>query len=200
VPAYFPDADLLPPGMQLRVQSITKPWPQSDRNSFDLVHQRLGLYATGDKLPMAVAGLVDLVRPGGWIQLVDADLTGPEAHLDSPMASSIALVKTLFGKTDDVAHAYGSKLKLILEENGLVEVQEQVVDVRQGVLNPKPELAKMSTMSLVHATTGMVAAARNIPALAANFQLDDMASSLKKGLEEKGILFRYYVVWGQKPL
>jgi hypothetical protein len=185
--------------MQFRIQNITEPWPESYKNSFDLVHQRLGLFATGEQLSKAVAGLIDLVKPGGYIQLVDSDLTGPEAHPDSPMASSVRLIKALLGKSDDAVDAYAHKLKHILEQNCLIEVHEQVVEVRQGALNPKPELAQKSTMSFVHAVEGMVGAAKTIPAFASNVELDNLVADVKKGLEEKGALVRYHVVWGQKP-
>ena len=200
VPAYFPEPDKLPRGMQLRVQSITEPWPLSDKNSFDLVHQRLGLYATGKQLSTAVAGLVDLVKPGGYIQLVEADLTGPEAHTDSPMAASICLIKMLLGKSDDAKDAYVADLKHIFAEHGLVDIHERYVDVRLGAMNRKPELAKKSTMSFVDAIEGMVSVAKNIPAIASRFELDEMAPALKKGLEQEGTLFRYGVVWGRKPV
>ncbi|RMZ66221.1 Demethylmenaquinone methyltransferase [Pyrenophora seminiperda CCB06] len=200
VPAYFPEADALPRGMQLRTQNIIEPWPTSDKNSFHLVHQRLGLYATGEQLPKAVAGLIDLVKPGGYIQLVDADLTGPEAQSGSPMATSISLIKTLLGKSDDAKDAYVGRLKHIYAEQGLVDIHERYLDVRVGRMNPKPELAKKSTMSFVHATEGMIGIAKNIPAIASNFNLDEMVMDLKKGLEQEGVLFRYCVVWGRKPL
>jgi hypothetical protein len=75
VPTYFPMPETLAKGFEFGVQSITAPWPDADKSSFDLVHQRMALFATGAELEAAVAGLIDLVKPGGWIQMVDADLT-----------------------------------------------------------------------------------------------------------------------------
>jgi hypothetical protein len=186
--------------MSLRVQSIIRPWPETDRNAFDLVHQRMGLFATGNQLYTAITGLVSLVKPGGWLQLVDADLTGPEAEKDSPMATSVRLIKTLLGKSVHGSDAYAANLSRILEGCGLISVEQQVIDARLGALNPKVELVEKSTASFVHATEGMIAAARDVPAIASEFDLDNIVAEMKRGLEQKGSLFRYWVVWGQKPL
>jgi hypothetical protein len=113
VPAYFPKPETLGQGIEFRVNSITAPWPDVDKNSFDLVHHRLGLFATGAELEAAVAGLIDLVKPGGWIQMVDDDLTGPEAAPDSPLSPSVRLINTLLGKNLNHSDAYGAKLKHI---------------------------------------------------------------------------------------
>lgn len=199
VPAYFPKQETLGQGIEFRVQSITASWPDADKNSFDLVHQRMGLFATGAELEAAVAGLIDLVKPGGWIQMVDADLTGPEAAPDSPMAPSVRLIKTLLGKNLDGSDAYGAKLKHIFKQNHLISVKEKTVDARLGVLNPNPALAKKSTTSFTLAAEGMVAAAKSMPTPLSD-DLDDLVPQMRRGLEEKGSLFRYWVVWGQKPL
>lgn len=199
VPSFFPKPEERPQGVEFRVQSITSPWPETDKNSFDLVHQRLGLFGTGENLSKAVTGLVGLVKPGGWIQIVDADLTGPEADSDSPMAPAVRLIKMLLGKSLDDSDAYGANLKNLLEGEGLVAVEERVLGVRFGALNTNHTLAQKSTESFVHATEGMVAAAKNIPGWPSH-SLDDIIPTMKKGLDETGGTFRYWVVWGQKPI
>ncbi|KAI9706986.1 MAG: hypothetical protein M1820_004574 [Bogoriella megaspora] len=57
-------------------QSIFDPWPSSYLSSFDLVHQRYCLAVVKPEAAVApVAGLFSCVRPGGWIQLIEVDLT-----------------------------------------------------------------------------------------------------------------------------
>lgn len=201
VPTHFPEAEKLPDSLSLRIQSITEAWPEADKNSFDLVHQRTGLYTIGAGLRAAVTGLAGLVKPGGWIQIVDADLTGPEADADSPLGPAVHLIKSLLGKRLDNSDAYGATLKHILEENGFVGVQEQIFDARIGAMNPNAELAEKGTMSYVLATEGMAAAVKSKGGEKwSSFDPVAMVSALKQGLEEKGALCRYWVVWGQKPL
>lgn len=72
-PHLFPSD--LPSSITLSTQSIMAPWPADWNSSFDLVHQRLVLAACSpDDAKHAVGRLVELVKPGGWIQLVEADM------------------------------------------------------------------------------------------------------------------------------
>jgi hypothetical protein len=75
----------LPQGIQLEVQDVMAPFPDSWLGTFDLVHQRFVLAATGAKGREAVRGLCSLVKPGGWIQLVEMQSAvgeddGPAVH------------------------------------------------------------------------------------------------------------------------
>ncbi|EHK98558.1 hypothetical protein M7I_5648 [Glarea lozoyensis 74030] len=50
-------------------QSMTKPWPAHMNATFDLVHSRLALPGAGiTPIKTVVTQLIDLVKPGGWIQ------------------------------------------------------------------------------------------------------------------------------------
>ncbi|KAG8160905.1 hypothetical protein KVR01_009169 [Diaporthe batatas] len=179
--------------MQLRIQSNTQPWPAADKGGYDLVHQRLGLFAAGDMLHTAVAGLVELVKPGGWIQLVDSDLTGPESAPENPLSASMRLIKGILNKAP--GDAYAADLKNIFKQHGLVAVQEKAVDVRMGALNPNIELAKKSTTSFCLATEGMVEVARGVPTALSPEDLDGIIPKMKKELEATGAILRYWVVW-----
>ncbi|KAK8119956.1 uncharacterized protein PG998_004582 [Apiospora kogelbergensis] len=65
-----------PQPISLQIQSITQPWPSEWKHSFDLVHQRLVLGACGSfPHATAVRNLAELVKPGGWIQLIEPDQT-----------------------------------------------------------------------------------------------------------------------------
>ena len=68
-----------PPASQTyQVQDISKPWPAEWKESFDLVHQRLALMAIGAPASQMVQHLAALVKPGGWIQLIEATNELPE--------------------------------------------------------------------------------------------------------------------------
>ena len=76
------NAGLFPmfPGPQFEFykHNIAHSWPPEEHNSFDLVHQRLSLPgAAPAPLPQAVKNLFALVKPGGWIQLVEAEQIAP---------------------------------------------------------------------------------------------------------------------------
>jgi len=67
----------LPPNMNLVRKSITEPWPAGFHQSFDVVSQRMTLEACDSNTAQAVAcALFSLVKPGGWIQLLECDHSG----------------------------------------------------------------------------------------------------------------------------
>jgi hypothetical protein len=59
--------------MTFLLQDILDPCPSRFQTSFDLVHQRLVLAGSGPSTHSAVTHIAELVRPGGWVQLVEAD-------------------------------------------------------------------------------------------------------------------------------
>jgi hypothetical protein len=156
--SYFPAPSTLPKNISLHVQSITKPWPVEWNSSFDLVHQRFALPAAGkDGIANAVKNLVGLVKPGGWIQLIDADhsiYTGPA------MRDMWLVMKEIFAQMnlpDDLA----KNVKGWLIANELEDVQERILDVPLGAKNPDPELAVKSAQSFILGARGVVGATKS---------------------------------------
>jgi hypothetical protein len=91
-------------GVTLTVQNSLGPWPDSFVQFFDLVHQRLVLLGTGAKSKECVVALTSLVRPGGWIQLVELEDGSAEP---SGNGEQMRLFKALFR---EVAAGMGSNL------------------------------------------------------------------------------------------
>ncbi|KAG6988944.1 hypothetical protein G7Y79_00067g095590 [Physcia stellaris] len=71
--SYFPPET--PPDTTYVVHDITQPYPAAFPNRpFDLIHQRLALPGCGPaSMKTAVERLVAMLKPGGWIQLIEAD-------------------------------------------------------------------------------------------------------------------------------
>ncbi|KAI4144645.1 MAG: hypothetical protein LQ340_006570 [Diploschistes diacapsis] len=197
VPSYFPSR--APPHTELVVQDIASPWPPAYRGRFDLVHQRLALPGCG-QYPMrrAVDALVGLVKPGGWIQLIEADHSGPASE-GPAMRDSFGLIKQLF-RGMGVEDGYARELKGWLQDAGLEGVEERVLDVRLGAANSDKDLARKGTRSFVLATTGLVQVARGAPTGFSPEQLDGIVPSMEKELNNVGGIHRLYCVWGRKPL
>jgi hypothetical protein len=157
VPSYFPNQ--VPPSTTLMVHNITAEYPESMIGYFDLVHQRLALPGCGTyPLRSAVASLVTLVKPGGWIQLLEADHDGPGSQSPA-LKDTFRLIKELFGKAG-VDCEYARRLKGWLLEMGLEKVEELVLDVPLGKSNENTELGQKGAKSVGMATAGLVDYAR----------------------------------------
>jgi hypothetical protein len=197
VESYFPPQSEWPSNVTLAIQSITKTWPKEWTETFDLVHQRFALPAAGRKgLKDALDGLLGLVKPGGWIQLVEADhsaFTGPA------MEELFELVKEVFGAMD-VGYAHAREMKDMLIEAGLEAVTEDMRDVPLGITNPNPEMARKSAYAYTLGARGIVAAATQIPGCTWSVErLDALEPSVEKELQDHGGISRAYYVWARKP-
>jgi hypothetical protein len=154
---YFPLKSEWPDNVHLQIQSITKPWPEEWAGSFDLVHQRFALPAAGKAgTREALRGLIGLVKPGGWIQLIEADhsvVTGPG------MGELFELIKEVFGAMD-VPYDLAKDIKVMLQEGGLEQVEEALFDVPLGAKNPDVELGRKSAWAFLKGAEGLVGAAK----------------------------------------
>ena len=151
--AFFPSN--LPESISLRVHSMHKPWPESWRGTFDLVHQRYGLAAAGELTPQGVVtNLVNLLRPGGWIQLVEADfndctMTGPV------MTQTHKLYRELFDIMGS-GSMYAQEMRGWLQDAGLEHVELRNYDIRLGAQHPDPKLAAIGIETTCQVSSMMV--------------------------------------------
>ncbi|KAI9785431.1 MAG: hypothetical protein M1816_000400 [Peltula sp. TS41687] len=85
------------PDLDLRVHDIREPFPSlwGWMNTFDLVHQRLLIWGiTATEWPAVVCNLLEAVRPGGYIQLVEAQWILPDVPNHLPEQKKLNLVQT----------------------------------------------------------------------------------------------------------
>jgi SAM-dependent methyltransferase len=156
-PSHFPAN--APEGTKYVIQDINKPWPEQWKDYFDLVHQRLVLVGAGPKQQEALESLANLVKPGGWIQLVEAT-NEPGPDCGPRVRDSIELMRSVF-------NVMGAKVDLTqrlpewLEAAGFVDVQKRDVVVKFGALNPDPDLAARGVFATVQATTTLAQFAKS---------------------------------------
>ena len=159
---FFPPPASLPPTLNLQVQSITEQWSDSWRDYFDYVHRRSVLVGAGDpgSLKGCVDRLVELVTPGGWIELIEADLTdwnADDKFENGPVVKKfVDLCKRILDGPATVGHAYSKSLKAWLLEQGLEEVREEVYNVPWGIECVDEAIIQPSIDSLRMAVEGLI--------------------------------------------
>lgn len=147
----------LPKSITLQVQRIDNPWPQNWSKSFDYVHQRLVLPGCEScSAATAVKNLCDLVKPGGWIELLEQDHNCPNPGAFDKAEGMIREIFTVNG----FGYDYPLRMKGWLEDAGMEDVRQEVFDVLVGALNPKPKMAQKSTWQISSALTGFLPMAR----------------------------------------
>jgi len=145
------------PGIQLTVHSMKDPWPKDWNGTFDLVHQRMALPAAGRVIVKQVlSNMIGLLKPGGWIQLVESDHSVVEGPAMDDMFRLICDVFKVMETDPD----YAPRLEGWFKELGLVNVGCKVFDVPMGARNADEELKRQSTTCFVLANKGLVEVAK----------------------------------------
>ena len=133
-------------------QSITEPWPPEWNNSFDLVHQRLVLIAVSPEVArQAVHNLVNLVKPGGYIQLVEPDVStiGEGITEETPAQRKYLQINEQAFSTIGGNVKLGPHLREWLEACNLEEIEDCELDLATGARSKDPAMAEASTQNLL---------------------------------------------------
>ncbi|KAF2686349.1 hypothetical protein K458DRAFT_430195 [Lentithecium fluviatile CBS 122367] len=194
-----------PPDVTFQVQDINKPWPEGLTDSFDLVHQRLSLLGAGPNAQLAVHRLCGLVRPGGWIQLIEATMVFPEDVVSAEATPAFwDLLRLMRGVAEHMGAAWliGDTLREHLEAEGFVDVQEREIVLKMGRTNPDEALARNGVVSCGMAVEGLAAFAKGFPAEKQPLEMErygTLKADLVRELSEKGAVFPLKAVWARRP-
>lgn len=203
--ATYPPLDL-PDNITLTRQDILQPWPEKWEAHFDLVHQRTALAVTGgmERAVEAVRRFIGLIKPGGWIQLVDGTLTTGE------IAEGDKAIVRLFKVLGQCVARRGMDIKLgvstaeILRRAG--EGLLQNLGERQGVSilgkgAASVELEEMGYEELKGIHSGCMAILRGMPEEERPMALEQVEGLLPDVLREAQAgecQMTWYAAWGQK--
>lgn len=149
-----------PPGIQLQIQDMLQPWPEEWKGSFDLVRQHLCLSSAGPRQADVVVRLGELVRPGGWIQLLEPE--NVIAEDDGPAHKQwLAMLAELAGLMRIDVH-FSTKLESYLADAGFVDVQSERVESCMGAKVPQEELREISIRSVLLASRNAIGAGKSM--------------------------------------
>jgi hypothetical protein len=164
----------------------------------------MGLAAPGPaSLHSRVSKLIELVKPGGWIELLEADVrahsaSGPEAAIFTKMLDA-------FLEAGGIGASYASDLAPILEQAGMVNVQVKEFEVPYGATNPDKDIAEKGVGIMVLGAKGLSEGAKMMRDMGMEMgvsveegELARWPERLEGEIREKGTYFRILGVWGQK--
>ncbi|CAJ2504435.1 Uu.00g118290.m01.CDS01 [Anthostomella pinea] len=198
-PAEFPVDP--PKGTNYQVHDINNPWPGDWEGRFDFVHQRLVLVAAGANQENALKSLGRLVRPGGWIQVMEATNELPE--------SCGPEMRKFVGVMNSVFQVMGADLKATerisewLGEAGFVDIEHCTLPMKLGAQNPDATLAQRGVFSTSTAAKGLAKFAKSLPPGTTDLsseELDTLGTGLEKELMKVGGVYPLQAVWGRKPV
>lgn len=195
---WFPKE--MPADTTYQRQSMTEPWPQEWIESFDLVHSRMALPGVGvTPLENAVKNLIGLVKPGGWIQLVEMEWNdwkmGPEGTI---LRNAI---KELF-TTVSAGQGVDLREKLIpmFKEAGLENIDYTIIKTPFGA-HASDKIRSASEASLFATAMGVSMTTKMLPPISIpREQLDAMPQKALDEAKKEGWECQQFVLWAQKPL
>ncbi|KAH7304188.1 hypothetical protein B0I35DRAFT_445660 [Stachybotrys elegans] len=197
MPAFFPPS--LPPHMTLALHNLAEEWPAELHGQYDLVHQRLALLGVARSVLIqdTVGFLASLVRPGGFIQLGELDVSEPisagQAMLDAWMVVR-AVFRAVCG-SDDFAQHLGDWLK----KEGFEDVRQERHEIRLGPHCNDPVMGRKGVEVTVEAWQALLGAAQYFKADLPELVTDRLIERLRDELTNDGATYAMIYAYGRKP-
>ncbi|KAI1819537.1 S-adenosyl-L-methionine-dependent methyltransferase [Xylaria intraflava] len=128
-----PPVEWLPPNVTFQLWDIKQAVPETLVGKYDVVHIRLlSLVLRDDEVALALENVVRLIKPGGYLQWDEADVTSFRIEKTRPSSSTAALQRLLelAGRQDSrLTPTWAPKLAGLFSDAGLQDVQ---VDARDA--------------------------------------------------------------------
>lgn len=183
------------------MQNVLEEWPSEEKEKFDLVHQRYCLSQFSvEKNTAVIKRLFGLVKPGGWIQIVESDLGAfdrGEGHEGMERACEY-FVKAFkeAGLTTDP----GPRAENWMKDAGAKDVKVEVFEFPVGVKAGTMEDQLNSTKLLVNIVDNFTMIGKS---RADYWYTPEDFRRLREGMLEElatvGNTWRFWVVVGRKP-
>lgn len=156
--SFFPPS--APAHTVFAIHDISEPWPAELHGTCDLVHQRFTIPGGAKKATPRdmVSYLSQLVKPGGWIQLVEMDVTGAvhgPAMCDA-WAATGAFLDAAGAGTD-----YAKNMAGWLRDEGFENVKDEHVDLDLGARAAEAEWGRRGAKVLMEAFAGVAGACKS---------------------------------------
>lgn len=219
-PSSFPNP-LDSNGVLFFQQSIVDPWPLYLEESFDLVHQRLVMAACNSTNTVpAIQGLLQLVKPGGWIQMMETDF---RSRIEGDGSATLRFRRMMSCALENLGFSpyQGSKLKMWLQDLSMQQVTETVFDIGVGTQAPEQSMVSATVDNIMTVIGGIQSANRAkrklfsprrlnlhpdaVPLLAipklnwTDDEFEQLKQDYRTELLSRGGRQRFFVVYAQKP-
>ena len=200
IASYPPPVDFeLPASVKLSKQDMLESWPESWKRSFDLVCQRAAIPNAGnyETAVDVVRKLAELVKPGGYLQLVDGLMPTGEIKDGDPPSQQVFKIVGNALQSRGLHTNMGWRIGDMLEEAGVVEVQRVQGPSRlgRGVDEALQEASDVwfsgfestFTLGLEKSPTPPISVA----------QWKKLSAEMRAEAEERGVDLTWYGAWGK---
>lgn len=206
--AFFSTEDRPHAALDLRKHDTNSKFPSSWdwENSFDIVHQRLLIWGIKtENWPTAVQNLLRLVKPGGWIELVEVVWVDDDIPIDAAKHPELAKQKVFECWTCDY-HGFdiyvANKLEGLLKKAGCLNVAKYEYDLGIGAKANQEEwkIPSSEMWDEIFRSFEYKMPLEGIPGVANTpEELHDFLDKLNVEIKKHGYVPKINFVIGQKP-
>ncbi|KAJ4127990.1 hypothetical protein NW768_008274 [Fusarium equiseti] len=201
--AFFPH--MPERGVTFVQQDINNLPPREMHSHFDLINLRMVLIAAGSREAQraAVNRHIELLKPGGWIQIGDCDRVCPTSEGENPRYHDMFACIRAVCQASGLDPLEAPNMKGWLEEAGLERVEEKTAMRAVGKRNTDAELGRLGIEADLIIAKGFAAGAKSLPASSkplSDERLDSLVQDLEVELANTGAYFPMRFIWGRKPL
>ncbi len=128
--------------LDLREHDLRTPFPESWgwKNSFDLVHQRLLVWGIGaNEWSTVLKNLADVVKPGGTLQLVEAEWVLSSYTDEQVQQKKLAQVQRWSTESSGMDVEIWKKFPSLLTPLGFRDIKEETFSLGYGATSKRPE-------------------------------------------------------------
>jgi len=192
--------------VDLKQHNVTQPFPQSFgwQNSFDIIHQRLLIWGIkSTEWVTVLRNYFDILKPGGYLQLVEAEWINPSKPVELPQLRKQAILQKWsteqFGMDIDIAY----RLEDYLRSAGFDHIQKVQFDHGYGAKAKDTNFANPSAELWVECFRSLDTKldAEGIPGVATDSkEFHEFLDALEVEIKTYGYQPKLNFVYGRKPL
>ncbi|TWU74043.1 hypothetical protein ED733_002543 [Metarhizium rileyi] len=195
-PELYPPSHLLPSNVQLVPGDLLTSLPDSWTRNFDLVHQRFVFPGIpSEAFHDALCKLMECVKPGGWIQLVEP-LAGE--NVSGPGPSAFAVLHRLankFMKSSNIEQRITSRL----QEGGFININVQMMDIVLGKSQQNKELDVRGRKTMRAALVNMSSMTNAKEMGMSDEEWGSLMERFDRDMMTFCIAVRHVIIWAQRP-
>ncbi|RAL06092.1 class I SAM-dependent methyltransferase [Aspergillus ibericus CBS 121593] len=206
--ALFPPPSADGPILHLQKMDIREPAPEHLQwgESFDIIHQRLLIWGLkSHEWPQSLTNLLSLLRPGGWLQLVECQWVDRDEPVDPIKSPKLAKMSEMqkwstaaFGMNIYIAY----ELKKLLQDLGFQNITKTSLTLGYGSKAREEHWKVPSAHMWVSGfrSLGHKMPPEGIPGVAKTpAEFDAFLNDLRDEVLEHGYAPRLNIITGQKP-
>lgn len=144
-------------------QDMNVDFPPEWSKTFDLVHSRLVLAGCQGKIKEVFLRQLDLVRPGGWLQMEEMEMQSSKWNATPIYTQLLEAIRTMIGMMNGVDDIdFREMIQGWMNEAGMENIEVKFFDcpVGKSIAKFDPVLAKMGIAASLGLTEQMISGAK----------------------------------------